>query len=39
MNHNEQTLIRFYSAFAALDADTMANCYADDAIFEVANAV
>lgn len=34
MNQNEQTLIRFYSAFAVLDADTMANCYADDATFE-----
>ena len=31
---NEQTLRRFYDAFAQLDADTMAACYAPDATFE-----
>jgi hypothetical protein len=30
---NEQTITRFYTAFAALDADTMASCYAEDASF------
>jgi hypothetical protein len=30
---NETTLNRFYTAFAALDADTMASCYAEDASF------
>lgn len=34
MHPNEQTLNRFYSAFAALDADTMAACYAPDAKFQ-----
>lgn len=34
MNSNEETLSRFYSAFAALDADTMAACYAADATFD-----
>jgi hypothetical protein len=34
MNSNEETLSRFYTAFAALDADTMAACYATDATFE-----
>ncbi len=34
MNPNTQTLTRFYTAFAALDADTMATCYAEDATFE-----
>ena len=34
MHPNEQTLNRFYSAFAALDADTMAACYAPDARFD-----
>lgn len=34
MNRNEQTITRFYTAFAALDADTMAACYADDATFD-----
>ncbi len=34
MNSNEQTLTRLYTAFAALDADTMATCYAEDATFE-----
>jgi hypothetical protein len=33
MHPNQQTLTRFYTAFAALDADTMASCYADDASF------
>jgi hypothetical protein len=33
MNANEQTLSRFYSAFARLDAQIMASCYADDAVF------
>ena len=34
MHANEQTLTRFYTAFADLDADTMATCYAEDAIFD-----
>lgn len=34
MNSNEHTLTRFYTAFAALDADTMASCYAANATFE-----
>lgn len=34
MNLNTQTLTRFYTAFAALDADTMAACYAEDATFD-----
>ena len=34
MNTNAQTLTKFYTAFAALDADTMANCYAPDAVFD-----
>lgn len=34
MHPNEQTLNRFYTAFAALDADTMASCYAEDASFD-----
>jgi hypothetical protein len=33
MHPNEQTLTRFYTAFATLDADTMASCYAEDATF------
>jgi len=33
MNPNAQTLTRFYTAFTALDADTMAACYAEDARF------
>ncbi len=33
MHQNTDTLIRFYTAFAALDADTMASCYAEDATF------
>lgn len=31
MHSNQQTLETFYSAFARLDADAMAGCYADDA--------
>jgi limonene-1,2-epoxide hydrolase len=34
MNPNQQTLQTFYSAFAKLDADTMATCYAPDATFD-----
>ena len=34
MPPNAQTLTKFYTAFAALDPDTMATCYADDAAFE-----
>jgi SnoaL-like domain len=34
MHPNAQTLTRFYTAFAALDADTMAACYAEDATFD-----
>ena len=34
MNPNEQTIHRFYDAFAKLDAATMAACYAPDAEFE-----
>ena len=34
MTPNEQTLSKFYTAFAALDADTMASCYAEDATFD-----
>lgn len=34
MNINEQTIRRFYDAFAELDADTMAACYAPDVVFE-----
>ena len=34
MTPNEQTLHTFYTAFAALDADTMASCYADEATFD-----
>lgn len=30
----EDTLRRFYDAFAALDGETMAACYAADAVFE-----
>ena len=31
---NEETIRRFYDAFAKLDADTMAACYAPDATFD-----
>lgn len=34
MNSNEQTIRRFYDAFAKLDAATMAACYAPDATFD-----
>ncbi len=34
MHANEATITRFYSAFAQLDADTMATCYADDVSFD-----
>ncbi len=34
MHPNQATLENFYTAFARLDADTMAACYAPDAVFE-----
>jgi len=34
MNQNEQTISKFYIAFAALDTNTMASCYADNATFD-----
>ena len=34
MHSNQQTIENFYAAFARLDPDTMAGCYADDAVFE-----
>jgi ketosteroid isomerase-like protein len=34
LHANAELLNRFYSAFAALDADTMAACYAPDAQFQ-----
>jgi len=34
MHPNQQRIETFYSAFARLDADTMAQCYAQDASFE-----
>lgn len=34
MHPNEQTLEKFYNAFAQLDSDTMAQCYAPDASFD-----
>ena len=34
MHPNQKTLENFYTAFAALDADTMAACYADNAEFQ-----
>ncbi|WP_295959309.1 nuclear transport factor 2 family protein [Rhodoferax sp.] len=34
MHPNQRTLERFYAAFAQLDADTMAACYAEDAQFD-----
>ncbi|WP_394787972.1 nuclear transport factor 2 family protein [Rhodoferax sp.] len=34
MHPNQHTLERFYSAFARLDAQTMASCYADDVQFD-----
>lgn len=33
MHANQKTLEKFYTAFAALDAETMASCYAEDAEF------
>jgi ketosteroid isomerase-like protein len=33
MHPNAHTLTRFYTAFAVLDANTMADCYAPDASF------
>ena len=34
MHPNQQSIETFYGAFARLDADTMAQCYADDAAFD-----
>lgn len=34
MHPNQQTVQRFYEAFARLDAETMAACYAPDVVFE-----
>jgi hypothetical protein len=34
MHPNEATLVKFYSAFAELDVDTMATCYAPDVQFD-----
>lgn len=34
MHPNQQTITDFYTAFAALDPDGMARCYAEDAVFE-----
>ncbi len=34
MHPNQQTLEMFYGAFARLDPDSMARCYADDAVFD-----
>jgi limonene-1,2-epoxide hydrolase len=34
MNNNQTTLQNFYAAFARLDAETMAACYAPDAEFD-----
>lgn len=34
MHPNQQTIDHFYTAFAQLDADTMAACYAEDAVFD-----
>ena len=34
MNANEQTIARFYEAFARLDPDAMQSCYADDVAFD-----
>lgn len=34
MHPNQQTLLNLYAAFARLDADAMAHCYAEDASFE-----
>ncbi len=37
MHPNQATLEKFYSAFARLDLDTMATCYAPDAKLAVTN--
>ena len=34
MHPNEDTLNKFYAAFARLDPDTMAQCYAPDVAFD-----
>ena len=34
MHPHQQLIEKFYGAFARLDADTMAGCYADDVVFE-----
>jgi hypothetical protein len=34
MHPNQQTIEKFYYAFARLDADSMAQCYAEDAVFD-----
>jgi hypothetical protein len=34
MHPNQQTVQRFYDAFARLDAEAMAACYAPDVVFE-----
>ena len=34
VNTNQQTIAKLYTAFAALDADTMASCYSADATFD-----
>jgi ketosteroid isomerase-like protein len=34
MNANEETITRFYNAFARLDPDAMGECYADDVAFD-----
>ena len=34
MHSNQQTLETFYSAFARLDANSMGDCYAQDAVFD-----
>jgi hypothetical protein len=34
MHVNEASIARFYTAFANLDADTMASCYAEDVAFD-----
>lgn len=34
MQDHRQTIQQFYTAFQRLDADAMARCYADDAVFD-----
>jgi hypothetical protein len=34
MHPNQQTIEMFYGAFARLDSDTMASCYAEDVTFD-----